>query len=117
MKKCHNKHHLLDFLFCKFCELISDLFSDDKECTCPIENQQAGELVVTGKDEITIALKCHPTHVKTKFSDECNIVPCDPDHEDHLEWEVTTSECGSQFSLHIEWDVSGVRTIAWTVCY
>jgi hypothetical protein len=119
MKHCHNKHHLIDLLFCKFCEIVDsilDLFGNHS-CACNPEEKQVGELMVTGKDEIDISLKSHPTHVKVNFTNSCHVVPCNPDHDDDLEWEVILSDCGTQHTLHIEWNVSDIRDIAWSVCY
>lgn len=119
MKHCHHKHHLFGHLFCTFCEIVDsivDLFGNN-QCTCDVDKQQAGEIIVTGKDEMDIALDSHPKHVKVKFTNPCHTTPCDTDHSDDLAWEILTSDCGSQYTLHIEWEVSGARDITWKVCY
>lgn len=116
MKHCNHKHHLLGYLFCKFCEFLENLFGSD-QCACGADKQQTGELIVTGMDEIDISLDFHPNHVIVKFTKPCTTTPCDTDYSDELSWEILTSDCGTQFSLHIEWEVSGARDITWKVCY
>lgn len=119
MKHCHKKHNLISFLYCKFLELVDaffDLFGD-ADCTCEKSQKQTGEIMVTGQDEIDILLDSNPTHVKVNFTDDCYTAPCNPGQDDELTWDVVVSNCGSNFSLHIEWNVAGARDITWKVCY
>ena len=84
---------------------------------------QAGELIVTGKDKAIIPLHGLPLEVKVRFRNPLDHVPCNPQHEDCLEYEVQSSghhhhhshHCG--FVLVIKWHVSGVREIVWRVHY
>lgn len=78
---------------------------------------QAGELIVTGKDEARIPLHGYPRSVNCHFKEDEHHVPCNPHHEDWLEYEVHTSIHHGGFVLLIKWHVSGVREIAWHVHY
>lgn len=79
---------------------------------------QSGELIVTGKDQVVIPLNGFPSQVVVDFKDECDVVPCNPHHNDQLEWEVSHSNTiPPQVILIINWDVTGVREIKWTAYY
>lgn len=77
---------------------------------------QSGELIVTGKDSAQIILRGIPAKVHVHFAHELEVVPCNPHHKDSLSWEVDTSH-PSRCALNIEWSVTGVREIKWTVLY
>lgn len=131
MKQCHNKNHKEDSLYCIFCEILDsvlDVFGLDEDC--PKEVDQNGELMVTGEGEIDIELKSLPKRIKLHFKESCTLVPCNPNHFDELEWEIT-SDCNdgghehchkhhdhkAQFVLHVKWNVSDVKDITWKVSY
>lgn len=76
---------------------------------------QSGELDVIGSGDISIALKDHPDKVSVQFIDEENILPCNPDHVDLVEFEIQKS--GDKFNLFISWKVSGKRKLSWEACY
>ena len=79
---------------------------------------QSGELIVTGQNVATIILHGAPAEVKVHFEHEANIVPCDPQNADTLEYEVKRNyNVSSGFVLIIRWNVSGVREIKWHVAY
>jgi len=81
---------------------------------------QAGELIVTGKDKAVIPLHGLPRKVNVHFKHGCDVVPCNPQHEDCLEYEIQSNHCHHHhhdFVLVIKWHVSGVREIVWTVHY
>jgi len=97
---------------------------------------QKGELVVTGKDKVEIELgeRC-PREIIIMFIDEAVCIPCNPKHHDHVKHGVkehyphTHSHSDhrhhhhdarkhhNKYILEIEWHVSGVRVIEWTVKY
>lgn len=83
------------------------------------EIMQSGELFVTGQDSLTINLSDYPSQVKVHFKDQCKVVPCNPHHNDNLEWEVVHNPHSllKDFMLKITWDVSDVREIVWHVYY
>jgi hypothetical protein len=79
---------------------------------------QAGELIVTGRDKAHIILHGYPREVSCHFTHATEHVPCNPHHEDWLEYEVHAhKEVHGGFILVIKWHVSGVREIAWHVHY
>ena len=83
---------------------------------------QAGELIVTGRDRAVIPLHGLPREVKCHFKHGCDVVPCNPHHEDCLEYEVESHHSHHHnhhrsFVLVIKWHVSGVREIVWRVHY
>ncbi len=79
---------------------------------------QSGELIVTGKDYITIDLRGLPAKAHAHFIHELQITPCNPHHRDELEWEVHNSNTDhSSFVLVISWSVTGVREVRWSVEY
>ena len=79
---------------------------------------QAGELIVTGKDKAIIPLHGYPREVNCHFKHGLDMVPCNPHHNDELEYEVHTSHHHhGGFVLIIQWHVSGVREITWHVHY
>lgn len=79
---------------------------------------QSGELIVTGTDQITIALQGLPAKVHAHFIHELEVIPCNPHHRDTLEWSVNYSNTvNSGFVLVIKWSVTGVREIKWTASY
>lgn len=80
---------------------------------------QAGELIVTGKDKAIIPLHGLPREVKAHFKHPFDHVPCNPHHEDCLEYEVQSNHHHHHrgFVLVIKWHVSGVREIVWHVHY
>lgn len=76
---------------------------------------QAGELIVTGKDKAHIPLHGHPREINVHFKHCLEMVPCNPHHQDWLEYEVHTHP--GHYVLIIKWHVSGVREIAWHAHY
>jgi hypothetical protein len=86
------------------------------------ENMKSGELVVIGKNTAKIKL-VHNSHHKPRriiieFVDDCVMAPCNPKHHDVWSWDIHTDERYEHcHTLHINWHVSGVRTIRWTVIY
>jgi len=80
---------------------------------------QAGELIVTGKDQAIISLHGLPREVNCHFKHPIDHVPCNPHHEDSLEYEIQSDHHHHhrEFVLVIKWHVSGVREIAWHVHY
>lgn len=76
---------------------------------------QSGELIVIGRDSVTVNLKGAPAEVEVYFEHDLEVVPCNPQHRDELEWEVLRS--GELFVLSIKWGVTGVRGIKWKVLY
>jgi hypothetical protein len=92
--------------------------------------QSSGEITVTGRGQTFITLKSHPRHINVRFEKEKEVIPCNPHHHDHLEWHLAYQDedrrhhhdpvhdhHDRQFLLDIEWQVSGVRTIYWSVLY
>ena len=133
-KYCHNKHHLIDQLYCNFCQILGSVlhfFDIEGDGHHSNDKNQSGELMVSGSSEITIPLKSHPDYIRVIFKEVCNIVPCNPHHHDHLEWEVISEDHHDhhqdhgahghkhelKYSLHIKYEVSGVRDIIWVACY
>ena len=79
---------------------------------------QSGELIVIGNNSISIPLSKMPSEVKAHFKDELNFVPCNPHNADYIEYEVQVSfKTKGGFVLVINWNVSGVREIAWHAYY
>lgn len=74
-----------------------------------------GELIVTGKDRVKIALGlCKPVGIHVRFTGHETIVPCDPHTHDRVECHVKWSWWRWTYILTIKWHVSGVRHIAWS---
>lgn len=84
----HNKHHV-DFL--------------------------AGELDVTGTDEIHIELPKRPKEVLALFSKYCHITPCNPRHFDELR--IYVCNFHKHHCLIIKWNVSNTRKIVWEAIF
>lgn len=79
---------------------------------------QSGELIVTGKDHVTIKLHGNPSKVVVKFKDDCVLVPCNPVILDSLQWDINRSFTHhGGYDLHIKWNVSDVREIEWAVYF
>lgn len=80
---------------------------------------QSGELIVIGKDRVVIPLHGFPCAVKCRFTRDMCVIPCNPHHNDSLEYEVLASHYQNHkgFVLVIKWNVSGVRDIVWHVHY
>jgi hypothetical protein len=79
---------------------------------------QNGELVVSGKNSISIPLNGFPSEHGAKFIDVCQIVPCNLQDVDYLECDVHTSNSVKNgFVLVISWSVSGTREIEWHAYY
>lgn len=78
-----------------------------------------GELVVTGTDEVCIALNGNPAHFWASFKDDCEVVPCNPHHFDALEFFVDTRFNGyhPHYVLVIKWKVSDTRKVFWEALY
>jgi hypothetical protein len=76
---------------------------------------QSGELIVTGAGEAIIQLRNFPGEVKVKFINDLELVPCNPQHVDTLEYEVQTTATG--VVLVVTWNVTGVREVKWHVAY
>jgi len=93
------------------------------------EDEVSGELNVIGTDLVNIELKRHPREVLVFFKDECVVVPCNPRHFDSVEWVLHDGKTCHNHDHHhdkhdhhknyltIKWDVSGLRSIYWTVRY
>lgn len=79
---------------------------------------QSGELIVTGKDQAVIHLHGRPCKVSCHFKHPHDVVPCNPHHEDYLEYDVHVSHTHhGGFVLIIKWSVTGVRDIVWHAHY
>lgn len=79
---------------------------------------QSGELIVTGKDKAVIPLHGNPCRISCQFKHSHDVVPCNPHHEDYLEYDVHISHSHhSGYVLIIKWSVSGVREIVWHAHY
>lgn len=83
---------------------------------------QQGELVVSGKAKIALALHHKPKQVIVYFKDGCHIVPCNPHHFDSLHWEIEEKNVNhghhnfrKEYFLVIHWHVNSIREIYWTV--
>ncbi len=80
----------------------------------PVENV-SGEVVVTGKDSLSLKLPRCPKDISVYFKDEGNLVPCNPCQDD-LIW--VTEKCGKRnHKLLIKWQVDGIRTVVWNIKY
>jgi len=79
----------------------------------------SGEIVVVGKNSLSIPLERMPAEVKVHFKDALELVPCNPHHTDTLEYSVhrTNNSHHYKYALIINWLVSGVREIEWHVLY
>lgn len=83
-------------------------------------NEQGGELVVTGQDQVVIPLKDFPHRVEVKFKHKEEPPPCDINHNyDELDWEVHRNYNSNthQFVLKISWKVQDVRELFWVAYY
>lgn len=92
---------------------------------------QSGELTVVGSGKANIELgKHHPKYIVVRFKDDHIVIPCNPHHHDHLKWEVRNlhpshrhdhrhEHCkhDDRYVLEVEWRVTGVRKINWSVYY
>lgn len=89
-----------------------------------------GEIVVTGKGNARVPLLGRPHHVTVRFVADPVWVPCNHHHHDKLEWFIDVEDedrrhhhdpghihHDRKFVLFIEWEVSGVETIHWTITY
>lgn len=75
---------------------------------------QFGDLVVTGKDKFEVELPCIPKRVRVEFTDNPNMVPCNP-HHDRVSWDIKKHHGKHLFIIN--WHVSGIREIKWTLFY
>ena len=80
---------------------------------------QSGELMVVGKNHISIPLHRFPSDVKVHFVEvQEEPVPCNPGDADSVEYEIHSSfTVSSGFVLHIKWKVSTLRIIKYHVYY
>jgi hypothetical protein len=82
---------------------------------------QSGELVVTATGSLTIPLAGEPREVSVRFRHPHHHIPCNPHHHDKLEYQITSEHLKLHhdhlFFLVIEWEVSGIREIEWSVLY
>lgn len=80
---------------------------------------QKGELLVVGKNHISIPIHRFPSDVKVHFVEvEEEPVPCNPGDVDYVEYEIHSSlTVSSGFVLHIKWKVSSLRMIKYQVSY
>ena len=80
---------------------------------------QKGELIVTGSNSLSIPLNGMPSEVRAYFKDEFEVLPCNPQDVDFLEYQVQNSSLTipSTFVWVISWSVSGVREIVWHAAY
>lgn len=99
--------------------IFKHLWQVIKSWFCPSEVlMQKGELVVLGKNFISIPLEGLPCEVHAHFTDEKDIVPCNPQHVDSLEYDVHVSNSHhKKYVLIIKWDVSAVREVKWKAEY
>ena len=91
----------------------------------------SAEITVTGKGDVRIPLLGRPHHVEVHFVKEPVWVPCNHHHHhDKLEWFIDHEDedrrhhgepghihHDRRFVLFIEWEVSGVETIHYSVTY
>lgn len=79
---------------------------------------QNGELVVTGKSKLHILLDDLPLSFKA-FLKDSDCIPCNPGSSDFLEAKIDKRGKGKnkQFFLHLQWEVTGVKTIVWEAHY
>ena len=77
---------------------------------------QSGELIVIGRDSVSVSLRGAPAEVCVYFEHDLEVIPCNPQHRDELEYEVLSDGIGD-FILVISWSVTGVRGIKWKVSY
>lgn len=75
----------------------------------------AGELDVTGEDEIHIELPKRPKEVLALFGKNCHITPCNPRHFDELKCYVCSFH--NHYCLVIKWNVSNARKIIWEAIF
>lgn len=75
----------------------------------------AGELDVTGEDEIHIELPKRPKEVLALFSKHCHVTPCNPRHFDELRCYVCNFH--RHHCLIIKWNVSNIRKIIWEAIF
>lgn len=93
---------------------------------------QSGELTVTGIGTSLISLSGKPREVLVHFKCEVEHVPCNPHHHDKLKHKIEYKDEDLKehhkhhkhhphhvrlFFLLIEWEVSSIRDIEWTVLY
>lgn len=79
---------------------------------------QSGELIVTSKDKANIELVSHPCLVRVRFEGDGCVIPCNPQHHDHLKWTLIPAHGLSQkYILQISWQVTNVRKIVWEAFY
>lgn len=79
---------------------------------------QTGELVVTGKSKLHIQLEDLPISFKA-FIKDADCIPCNPESTDKLEVKLDRRKKGKvkEFYLHLQWEVTGVKTIVWEAHY
>jgi hypothetical protein len=70
-----------------------------------------GQLSVVGRDSIEIEVHKQPHKVVVQFVDEQVIMPCSPNVEDQLWWEMVKKHGVSHLIIH--WNVGGERKISW----
>jgi hypothetical protein len=91
---------------------------------------QSGNLTVTGNNSVRIPLLGRPREVFCHFRHEHEPVPCNPHHQDHLEYKIESVDedlhihiridhhhHDRQFVLVIKWNVVDVREIEWLIVY
>lgn len=79
---------------------------------------QTGELVVTGISKLHIQLQDLPISFKAYLKDSDSI-PCNPGSSDKLTFKLDKRKKGKlkEYYLHLQWEVTGVKTIVWEVHY
>lgn len=83
---------------------------------CHFTPDYHGEIVVSGRKKIDVELRHRqPERVHVAFCDDPEIVPCNPQHFDALEWEIHYKH--GHYVLVISWQVSGTRSIEFGVKY
>lgn len=101
--------HIIRLLCLFITNIIDNIFRRDKM-------QQAGELVVIGRDTVHITLDHRLVkYALVKFKDEATIVPCNPKHFDQLMFKI--EKIHNKHKLVISWEVSSPRIIEWHVRY
>lgn len=82
-----------------------------------LESEVLGELIVSGCNsaEIPLLNRKEPKLIRVFFREDTTSVPCNIPQCDELEYHLTYKH--GYYYLHIKWDVSSTRDIAWIVRY
>lgn len=78
----------------------------------------SGDITVTGKGHIHIALYDFPRDVFVFFRDKHHHHPCNPQGDDSLFFEIHYNNLvRGEYILLIKWEVSSTREIKWEIKY